>query len=154
LSLWIEPLVLDISHRETYKRPMKALVGVVLLLPVWGLVACGSSGDGAFSIRDVEYPDTVVSDGPRGNLMIYWSGSPTFPITAVFRPTEGGCPTGVTCFMPEQVFQEQESPLLFVDSPRCFGVTEQVVFDYEVELTDAEGETTERYPAPFVCVPQ
>lgn len=130
------------------KRPL-VLVAVVVLSV---LCACGSSGDGAFGIEDVEYPETVVSDGPRGNLTIYWSGSPTFPLTAVFRPTEGGCPTGLSCFMPEQVFRDQENPILFVDSPRCFGVTEEVVFGYEVQLTDADGVTTDPYPVPFLCV--
>lgn len=147
-------LVLDISHREKYKMPMKVLVRAVLVLPALIPLACGSSGDGPFEISDVEYPGTVVSDGPRGNLTIYWSGGATFPITAVFRPTEGGCPTGVTCFMPEQTFEEQENPILFVDSPRCFGVTEEVVFGYEVQLIDAEGETTDPFSAPFVCMPQ
>lgn len=130
------------------------LMGVVIAFALSVLSACGSSGDGAFAIRDVEYPDTVVSDGPRGNLTIYWSGNPTFPLTAVFRPTEGGCPTGTACLMPEQNFQEQENPIVFVDSPHCFGLSGrgQVVFDYEVQLTDAEDATTDPYPAPFVCV--
>jgi len=133
---------------------MKALVGAIVVPAVLAVSACGSSGDGAFAISDVDYPDTVVSDGPRGNLTIYWSGDPAFPITAAFRPTEGGCPAGVTCFMPEQSFQDRVNPIVFVDSPRCFGVTERVVFDYEIQIMDADGEATDPYPAPFVCVPQ
>lgn len=132
---------------------MRALIGALVVSAVLMLSACGSSGDGAFAISDVEYPDPVVSDGPRGNLTIYWSGNPTFPLTAAFRTTEGGCPTGLTCFMPEQSFEEQENPIVFVDSPRCFGVTEQVVFDYEIQLTDADGASTDPYPTPFVCIP-
>lgn len=130
---------------------MHAFVGAIVVCAALMLPACG---DDAFQISDVEYPDTVVSDGPRGDLTVYWSGDPTFPITAVFGPSEGGCPPGLNCLMPEQTFQEQENPIVFVDSPRCFDVTEQVVFDYEIQLTDADGVTTEPYPAPFTCVPQ
>lgn len=133
---------------------MKALGGFVLVFALFAQTACGSSDGGTFAISDVEYPGTVVSDGPRGNLTIYWSGSPAFPITAVYRPIEDGCPADVTCFIPEQTFEERENPILFVDSPRCFGVTEQVVFEYELQLTDAEGETTDPFFAPFVCMPQ
>ena len=130
---------------------MKVRLGAVLTFAVLVLCACG---DDAFEISDVAYPDTVVSDGASGTLTIYWSGSPTFPITAVFGPTEAGCPTGVTCLIPEQTFQDEENPILFVDSPLCYGVAEQVVFGYEIQLTDAEGVVTEPYPAPFTCLPE
>ncbi|MGB5811228.1 MAG: hypothetical protein WBG86_11895 [Polyangiales bacterium] len=130
---------------------MNARLGVVLASAAMVLSACG---DDAFEISDAEYPDTVVSDGARGNLTISWSGNPTFPITAVFGPAEGGCPAGVDCLMPEQAFQEVVNPIVFVDSPRCFGVTEQVVFGYQIQLTDAEGVVTEPYPAPFTCLPE
>jgi len=130
---------------------MKALITAIMVSAVLAQSGCG---DDEFAIRDVDYPDTVVSDGARGNLTIFWSGNPAFPITAALGTTEGGCPSGVTCLMPEQRFQEQENPLVFIDSPRCFGVTEEVVFDYEIQLTDADGIATEPYPIPFTCLPQ
>jgi len=56
--------------------------------------------------------------------------------------------------MPEQTFRDRENPIVFVDSPRCFDVTEEVVFGYEIQLIDAEGVATAPYPAPFTCLPQ
>ena len=56
--------------------------------------------------------------------------------------------------MPTQTFSERESPLIFVNGPHCLGVTEEVVFDFEIELIDANGVATNPYHAPFTCLPQ
>jgi hypothetical protein len=116
------------------------------------LSACGSSSDGPFAIDDVEYPEEVVSDGPRGDLTIYWTGNPTFPVTAVFGPTEDGCPVAGSCGSRELSFQERENPILFVGSPKCSGYTESTVIGYEVQLTDADGVVTAPFPVTYLCV--
>jgi hypothetical protein len=103
-------------------------------------------------MRLVESPDTRVSDGPGGDLTIHWSGNPKFPVGAVFGPAENRCPVPDTCNSRELSFQDQENPLLFVGSPRCSGYTEEAVIGYEVQLTDADGVTTDAYPVTYVCV--
>jgi hypothetical protein len=126
------------------------MAGIASVLSM--LAACDSSSEGPFAIDDIAYPDTVVSDGPRGDMTIRWSGNPTFPVTAVFGPTEDGCPVPDSCNSREQSFQERENPILFVGSPKCAGYTEETEIGYEVQLTDANGVTTAPYPVTYVCV--
>jgi hypothetical protein len=133
---------------------MRLLLAAAVASALSMFSACDSSSDGPFAIDDVEHPDTVVSDGPRGNLTIHWSGNPKFPVTAVFGPTEDGCPVPGSCNSREQSFQDRENPLLFVGSPRCRGYTEEAVIGYEVELTDADGVATAPHPVTYVCVLQ
>ena len=133
---------------------MRLLLAAAVASALSMLGACDSSSDGPFAIDDVEHPDTVVSDGPRGNLTIHWSGNPKFPVTAVFGPTEDGCPVPGSCNSRELSFQERENPLLFVGSPRCTGYTEDTVIGYEVQLTDADGVATAPYPVTHLCVLQ
>jgi hypothetical protein len=116
------------------------------------LPACGSSSDGAFAIDDVEYPETVVSDGPRGDLTIHWSGDARFPVTAVFGPAEDGCPVPGSCGSRALSFEEQENPILFVGSPKCSGYSEPAVIGYQVQLTDADGVMTAPFPVTYRCV--
>ena len=131
---------------------MRLLLAVAVASALSMLSACDSSSDGPFAIDDVEYPDTVVSDGPRGNLTIHWSGNPTFPVTAIFGPAEDGCPVPGSCNSREDSFQERENPVVFVGSPKCSGYTEPTVIGYEVQLTDAVGVATAPYPVTYTCV--
>ncbi|MGB5809725.1 MAG: hypothetical protein WBG86_04290 [Polyangiales bacterium] len=114
--------------------------------------ACDSSNDGPFEVDDVEFPETVVSDGPRGDLTIYWSGNPTFPVTGTFGPTADGCPVPGSCNSRELSFEEEENPIVFVGSPKCSGYTEDTVIGYQVQLIDAEDVVTAPFPVTYLCV--
>lgn len=136
--------------RGATRHLLAATVASVLLM----LSACDSSSEGAFTISNVEYPEVVVSDGPRGNLTIHWSGNPKFPVTAVFGPTEDGCPVPDSCNSRELSFEERDNPILFEGSPKCSGYTEATEIGYQVELTDADAVTTAPFPVTYLCVLQ
>ena len=136
-------------HRAT-RHLLAATVASALSM----LSACDSSSEGAFTITNIEYPETVVSDGPRGDMTIHWSGNPKFPVTAVFGPAEDGCPVPDSCNSRELSFEERENPILFEGSPKCSAYTEATEIGYQVELTDADAVTTAPYPVTYLCVLQ
>ena len=117
------------------------------------LSGCGSDDDNVFRIVDVEHPTSIVSGGDKGDLTIHWSGQATFPVEAVYRPAPNGCPPSTNCSSPTETFSKSADPLVVAEALWCSGNSEELFFDYEVLLTDANGVSTEPYPAAFRCLP-
>ncbi|MFH0982339.1 MAG: laminin B domain-containing protein [Planctomycetota bacterium] len=109
-----------------------------------------SQPGGAFAITNVEYPTSAVSGGERGDLTVTWSGDPVFPVQIVYR-LAGICPSGLTCETPTMTFSTEQNPLVFPDAVYCYGISTEIVFDYEVVMIDARDVESDPYPAPFTC---
>ena len=105
---------------------------------------------GSFEITSVSWPTSVESGGDRGDLTVYWSGDPVFPVEIVYR-LAGVCPSGFTCETPTMTFSDETSPLVFPDAVYCYGATTDVFFDYEVVMIDDRGVESDPYPASFTC---
>ncbi|UCG15422.1 MAG: choice-of-anchor C family protein [Phycisphaerales bacterium] len=105
---------------------------------------------GSFEITSVSWPSSVESGGDRGDLTVYWSGDPVFPVEIVYR-LAGVCPSGFTCETPTMTFSDETSPLVFPDAVYCYGATTDVFFDYEVVMIDDRGVESDPYPASFTC---
>jgi hypothetical protein len=102
---------------------------------------------GSFKITKVEHPSLITSDGAKGDLTIYWSGMPVFPVKVVYRPNS--CATGVKCFTEEtKKFDKSENPLVFPGALWCSNC-KGIHFDYVVVMIDARGVESVPYPAPF-----
>ena len=106
----------------------------------------------AFAITAVAYPRVILSGGPRGSLSVSWSGTPTFPLVMTYRPRPGGCPPAVLCSSPTMSFSVSANPLVFPSAVWCSGANNEIFFDYEVILSDANDHVTEPFPAAFTCM--
>lgn len=105
-----------------------------------------------FSITKVTLPSVVLANGPRGDLVVEWAGSPTFPVTMVYAPDS--CAPSLNCSTPRITFTEKASPLRFAGAVWCAGsLTDSIFFDYSVYLTDANGVRTGKANADFTCRP-
>ncbi|MBK6560534.1 hypothetical protein [Candidatus Amarobacter glycogenicus] len=105
-----------------------------------------------FLIANVAYPASVTSGGAKGSLVVTWSGQPKFPVTMHYQVSS--CPAGASCSNPTATFATASNPLVFANAIWCFGVTQTLFFGYNVVLIDANGKSTNAFPAPFTCVPQ
>ena len=105
-------------------------------------------GSGSFKITKVEYPSRVVSNGTKGDLTVYWSGDPVFPVKIAYRPKS--CSSGVVCSTPSIRIDNRRNPLVFPKAVWCASAKD-IHFDYEVVMIDARGTESAPYPAPFDC---
>ncbi|MBM4146131.1 MAG: hypothetical protein FJ240_07630 [Nitrospira sp.] len=103
----------------------------------------------SFKITRIDYPSQVASNGPKGDLRIYWSGNPSFPVKVVYRPKS--CPSGIVCTTPSTTIDSKQNPLVFPQAIWCGGSAKDIYFDYEVVITDVSGTETAPYPASFTC---
>lgn len=104
--------------------------------------------DGSIKITKIEYPSEVLSNGAKGDLTIYWSGLPVFPVKIIYRPKS--CSSGGVCTAPSMTFDNSQNPLVFPEAVWCSNAKD-VYFDYEVVMIDARGTESAPYPAPFTC---
>jgi len=140
---------------------------VVLITALLGMLASGCRDDdgGAadaarradaagptFSITTVDYPDTRVSGGERGDLSVMWTGDLTFPATVIYRPTATGCPPTFNCTSPTAQFNTSENPLIMTEAVWCTTPTPPVTFGYEVVIVGADATESAPFPAPFDCI--
>ncbi len=106
----------------------------------------------AFQIVGVSYPPGIISPPGKGDITVWWQGTPTFPVTMIFRPKEGRpCPAD-KCFPLMIQTDRKENPLFYKDVVLCSASTVNVSLDFEILLRDADGKETPAKPAPFQCV--
>jgi len=118
------------------------------LCTVGGYPCSAISTGGSFEITNVEWPATVIINGPRGDLTVYWSGDPVFPVRVVARPKtcEGSC----YCTTPTMTFETKQNPLVFPEAYFCTGPCGHL--DYEVVIIDARDVESAPYPTPHDCI--
>jgi Family of unknown function (DUF6055) len=105
-----------------------------------------------FAITNVELPAAVVANGPRGDLKVFWTGTPRFPVKMVYEPDS--CPPDVECLTVSATFSASTNPLVFAKAVSCFGsFRSPTFFDYSVYLRDAKGARTKNANADFSCRP-
>jgi hypothetical protein len=136
-------------------RTLRWLVGLLVILGT--LAAPGSetaargTGTGTFQIVRTSSPAYVVSNGPREPITIWWSGTPTFPVTMHDAPAS--CPSGFTCSSETNVVTAPANPLRWA-AWWCSGTTRPWTLDFRFWLTDAAGQTTQRIRAKVQCLPR
>ncbi len=103
-------------------------------------------------IEAVEYPRSIVSDAPRTDLVVAYSGEPRFPVELIFRPRS--CPPGYNCFTERAKFATppRERRLTGKGFVWCAGVSEVWKTDFEVVVRDSLGTETSE-PIAVVCQP-
>lgn len=104
-----------------------------------------------FEIASVSHPSIVVSGGPKHDLKVQYQGQPTFPVTLTYRPKEDGCPRDVSCSTVTRSFSSPDNPLVATGALWCVNASKDILFDYEVLLTDASGQQTQPRSAPIFC---
>jgi hypothetical protein len=111
-----------------------------------------------FGIVSVKLP-AVASNGPRGDLILSFTGTATFPVTAIFRPARSPCvepapPAALNCSTVTHVFNTGTSgaALAMPGAVWCAGLAPgSWTFIYEVMLRDATGVQSAPVAASFVC---
>jgi len=105
----------------------------------------------SFSIASVSFNSSIISGGPAEDISITWKGNPTFPITADYLFREGtDCPGN--CLDNQIVFDDYNNPLLFKDAMMCTIEGTSQTIQYDIQLTDANGNKTQLVPVPLQCI--
>ena len=102
--------------------------------------------------RKVDFPESVVRNGPKLDLRVTLSGKPRFPVDMIYRPRS--CPPGYTCNTVTMHYAEAPDALKFEGkgSLGCWGsASEDWLMDWEILLVDADG-TELTAPVPVQCV--
>lgn len=105
-----------------------------------------------FSISNVAGSTVIYSGEAGGDLSVFWSGNPTFPVTMSYFLT-GTCPLYYSCVNPQKTFVTSTNPLVFMGAQFC-GVVSQsgnYHFPYSVQLTDSNGVKTNVVGAGVTC---
>lgn len=111
-------------------------------------------GTADFRITRVDAPSPVISNAPPGDVTVWWTGDPTFPVTVIARPTEHGCAPGVRCYTETRVFDESQNPLVMVGASWCENMPQDTWFGYEVVLVDANEQESTPFPIGAWCIPK
>ncbi len=134
-----------------------AQVGLLGAAAISGAVVCGlteNAADGdAFRVTNIAYPQTVVSDAPKSNLMVRFEGEPVFPLEMILRQTT--CPDGYSCETLRAEFQTRpdNDTLTGEGWVYCQSVSAAWAMEYEVLLRDSTG--AEASSAALVqCLPR
>src|SRR5437763_10499903 len=64
-------------------------------LTVVGLAGC--TAPRSVQINQVDYASQYSQNGPQGDLTVYWSGSPNFPLRVTITPPAGCSQGPLTC---------------------------------------------------------
>lgn len=102
-----------------------------------------------FRITRIVSPKSVRQGGPRGRATIYWTGSPSFPVTMHDEPAS--CPAGFTCSSETKVAAKHASPLTWA-AWWCSGdATATWPLDFWFWLSDATGHRTQKVREQVLC---
>ncbi|UCH46869.1 MAG: RDD family protein [Betaproteobacteria bacterium] len=104
------------------------------------------------NLQKIESPDSVIRNGPRGDLSVTLTGKPRFPVEMIFRPRT--CPPGYNCRSLAMHYAEAPDArkLEGKEWVWCWGsAREDWLMDYEILVVDAEG-TQLSAPVPVKCL--
>ncbi|MFH0784576.1 MAG: hypothetical protein V2B20_21835 [Pseudomonadota bacterium] len=105
-----------------------------------------------FKITEIFHPSVITMGGDKGDLTVYWSGNPVFPVTMTYF-NKGLCPSPYNCVNPTKQFKVSANPLYFPGALWCNDISRagDYFFDYGVVLEDAAGNRTQEQSATFTC---
>ncbi|MDC0358130.1 hypothetical protein OAO01_04880 [Oligoflexia bacterium] len=100
----------------------------------------------------VDVPGSIKSGGAKGDLVIYWSGEPAFPVAASYYPVS--CPANVNycSAVPGSFSSADKNPYVMSGAVWCSGFSQNTYINYALKLTDANGHETQSINAGFNCV--
>ncbi len=108
-----------------------------------------------FSIRSLQYPETIASGARAIDLTVVYSGRPEFPIQVILQPRT--CPSDSSCGTERRNVSETSSANTITGTGMfwCTGLSASEVWDmdYEVVLMDAQQRRTEPFASPVTCKP-
>ncbi len=111
-----------------------------------------TAADSGIAIVGAQFPRSVVSDGPKGDLVVEYGGSPVFPVEMVLRPRS--CPPEHQCATLQQSFGAATSDRRLVAAGwiYCYGSADSWLMDYEVILRDSAGNESRATSVGTQCL--
>jgi hypothetical protein len=129
------------------------LLGVLVIVVSTAEVSGASTAPATrFRLTKVVTPNNVVANGPDRPIIVYWSGSATFPVTV--QDASRSCLAGYICNPVSHTFNTRGNPLVWVNAVACEGtVPPGFVFRYKIWAIDAKGRRTPKVPMNIPCKP-
>ena len=151
------------TEADSLSRDVRATANQLVQTDVDSLCAgvpAPGSATASFAIAAVEAPGEINNNGPRQDVTVVYSGTPSFPVTVILKPARTPCvepppPTSWSCATEERRFAVAPANrrLVMAGAAWCSGAPRgRWTTYYEVVLRDSRGQLSQAVATTSVCV--